>query len=323
MSLPLALHSPWCRVASIAAAAALHSRSEPRACSGTLNLAGWHRSPPLWAEIDANVQPRSSSPARRTALSLRAASVQWRPLSRGGIDRRRLGRRSMRTCNRARPPLPAALHSPWCRVASIAAALGGDRCERATALVLPCPPHCTLAQSSERAVAPALAGWHRSPPPWAEIDANVQPRSSSPARRTALSLVQGGIDRRRSGRRSMRTCNRARPPLPAALHSRSEQRACSGARSRGVASIAAALGGDRCERATALVLPCPPHCTLLGAGWHRSPPLWAEIDANVQPRSSSPARRTALSLRAASVQWRPLSRGGIDRRRPNGDGSRL
>ncbi len=181
----------------------------------------------------ANVQARTIASARRTALSLRAASVQWHPACERGWHRS--------------PPL-------WAEIDD----------ERASANDRLCPPHCTLAQSRERAVAPCVrtgvasiaaalggdrwrtckrersplpvalhsrsepracsgtligAGWHRSPPLWAEIDgerASANDRlcpshctlAQSRERAVAPSLARGGLDRRRSGRRSMRTCER-------------------------------------------------------------------------------------------------------------------
>ncbi len=188
-------------------------------------------------------------------------------ISRGGIDRRRSGRRSMRACS-----------GTHCRVARR------------------CPPHCTLAQRSERAVAPVIS--------------------------------RGGIDRRRSGRRSMagaqaRTIALARRtalspkaasvqwhPLNSQPHTLAPRTALSlnaasvqwHPSSRGVASIAAAPGGDRWRvcRGARSPLPLALHSrstqracsgTHFCDGWHRSPPLWAEIDgegAGVNDRPCPP-----------------------------------
>ncbi len=217
-------------------------------------------------------------------------------IARGGIDRRRSGRRSMRTCKGERFSLPFALHSRskpracsgtrhragWHRSPPLWAEIDG---ERARASDFPCPSHCTLAQISERAVAPAIS--------------------------------RGGIDRRRSGRRSMRTCKRERSPLPAALHSRSKQRACSGTRHLAgwhrSPPLWAEIDG---ERARASDFPCPPHCTLTQSSERAVAPAISRggIDrrrsgrrsmANVQARTIATARRTALSLKSASVQWHP------------------
>ncbi len=105
---------------------------------------------------------------------------------------------------------------------------------------------------------------------------------------------------------------RGRPSLPFALHSRSEPRACSGTHFRtGVASIAAAPGGDRCERASE-------NDRLGPLDTHRPPSFQLRPGKRVDVwhPTSAVARRTALSLRAASVQWHPFQNGGgIDRRR--------
>ncbi len=191
------------------------------------------------------------APARRTALSPRAASVQWHPLSGrtplpfalhsrperracsgtrakgGGIDRRRSGRRSMARCKGERTPLPFALHSlPERRACSGIRAKGGGidrrrsgrrsmaRCKgertplpfalhslperRACSgthfrVVHPCPSHCTLAQSGERAVAPARCRLKRR----YSVTAVSRPVPAQ-ARTAASSAARGSPRRRRS-----------------------------------------------------------------------------------------------------------------------------
>ncbi len=217
-----------------------------------------------------------------------------RTFAMGGIDRRRSGRRSMASVQG--PPHRTSIPAP-----------------RASADDRHCPPHCTLAQSSERAVAPTFA--------------------------------MGGIDRRRLGRRSMRACRGRRigpqyqPHAPARTIAIARRTALSlraasvqwHPLSRWVASIAAALGGDRCGRADATAsdlntsptrqrgrspLPAALHSrseqracsgTHFRDGWHRSPPLWAEIDgeragaAEAPPSSPKHLPRCALTGRAAPV----------------------
>ncbi len=233
---------------------------------------GWHRSPPLWAEIDARVRARSFAlatshctlaqsseravaPARergvrackharsplplRTALSLRAASVQWHPRASGGdIDRRCSGRRSMRACKHARSPLPLRTALSL-RAASVqwhpARERGGiDRRRSGRRSMRACKharsplPLCTALSLRAASVQwhPARErGWHRSPLLWAEIDAGVRARASALAS-SHCTLAQ------------------------------SSERAVARRARAGVASIAAALGGDRCARACARVCPC-------------------------------------------------------------------
>ncbi len=271
---------------------ALHARSKQRACSGTLLLAGWHRSPPLWAEIDANVQVRTTTLASSHCTLAQSSERAVAPFfSRGGIDRRRLGRRSMRTCKRERMPQPFALHSrsepracsgtlllagwhrsppPWAEIdANVQAPPHRTSipAPRASADDRPCQ-FALHSRSKPRACSGTLlrAGWHRSPPLWAEIDARVQ----APPHRTSIPAPRASADDR---------------PCQFALHSRSKQRACSG--------------------------------TLLLAGWHRSPPLWAEIDARVQVRTTALASSHCTLAQSSERAVAPFfSRGGIDRRRP-------
>ncbi len=221
--------------------AALHSRPEQRACSGTLIGAGWHRSPPLWAEIDANVQVS-------TTAFVRSAHIA----------------RSGSMCGTRRAPLPFALHSRsepracsgthwrgwhrspplWAEIdanvqgvrppfRSTHIARSGSMCGTRRA---PCPSHCTLAQSRERAVAPTRDGWHRSPP--------LGRRSMQ---------TSSGNDRLRSlGTHRPKRVDVA-PTSAVALRTALSLRAASvqwHPHWRGVASIAAAPGGDRCERAS-------------------------------------------------------------------------
>ncbi len=159
----------------------------------------------------------------------------------------------------------------------------------------PAPSHCTLAQSRERAVAPRL-----------------------------IHNCAGGIDRRRSGRRSM-TSVQARATTPAPSH-------CTLAQSR--------------ERASTGESPCRLHCTLAQSRERAVAPSFfkaahlcrSALHSRAEPRAcggtllihncaggidrrrfgrrsmtSAQARAralagcTALSLRAASVQWHPRS----------------
>ncbi len=171
-------------------------------------------------------------------------------------------------CGTRRAPLPAALHSR------------------------PEPRACSGTLIG--------AGWHRSPPLRAEIDANMQVRTTASARSTPIARLRSN-----SGRGSGSMCGTRRAPLPFALHSRSERRACSGTHFRtGVASIAAAPGGDRCERASE-------NDRLGPLDTHRPPSFQLRPGKRVDVwhPTSAVALRTALSLRAASVQWHPHWRG--------------
>ncbi len=189
----------------------------------------------------ANVQARARALALRTALSLRAASVQWHPAQmRVASIAAALGGDRWRACKYEREPLPSALHSRskqracsgtlrrcgWHRSPPLRAEIDG---ERASASESPCPLHCTLAQSSERAVAPSRFTTARV----ASIAAALGGDRWRTCRSARLIYNRRPLPTALHSRSKQRACRSARliynrRPLPAALHSRSEQRACSG-----------------------------------------------------------------------------------------------
>ncbi len=207
---------------------ALHSRPEPRACSGTpliydrtppLLFGGCHRSPPLWAEIDDERASASESlchPALHSRPEPRACSGTLLTHNRAGaIDRRRSGRRSMR-CVQVRARVLAVRTALSPRAASVqwhpfdSQSRGCHRSpplraeiddERASASESLCHP-ALHSRPERRACSGTLliydrtppllfGGCHRSPPLWAEIDDGRASASESPCR-SHCTLAQSG-----------------------------------------------------------------------------------------------------------------------------------